>query len=244
MYIDPSRLPILARFVEVARSGSTPELAALRGDARVLLENLWAEAGAEARARYTTAIAAAPGEAPWSAFMLPEVPTPTRGGPAAVELVLGQVDPEDEGVAAFRLVDTDPRVQAIVAGIRAWDTAMIERVVAPSAWRLEGVAPASSGIGVARPGAPTSGMSPVAPGVGPVPSSPPAEPGPMPGLGGVASQSDGGAPEDAPSSAEAGAPGVTSEAPVHRWGRAAALGLGTIGGFAALTWAARRWGGA
>ncbi len=239
MYIDPSRLPILRRFVEVAQAGSPAELAALRGDARAFIDNLWADAGPEARARYTAAIAVAPGEMPWPAFALPEKPTPTRAGPAAVELVLGQVDPDDEGTPGFRLADTDPRVQAIVAGIRGWDIAMIERVATTSAWLLDGVAPVSAGIGVARPGVPGSG-----PNLGPAPASSPGDPEPPPDLGGVGSHGGGEAPEGEAPVADSGASGAVPEAPARQWGRAAALGLGTIGGFAALTWAARRWGGA
>jgi hypothetical protein len=66
-------------------------------------------------------------------------PMPTLRGPAVVLLLLGQADPEDEGVEGYRLIVGEPRATAIVEALYAWDVPLLSRTADPSGWRLDAV---------------------------------------------------------------------------------------------------------
>jgi hypothetical protein len=71
---------------------------------------------------------------PWTAVTVPDG---GHGGPPALALVLGQEDPNDEGVEAFRLEADSGHGAEVVAGLNAWDRAVVAVVAKPSGWRLE-----------------------------------------------------------------------------------------------------------
>ena len=215
MYVDPSRVQMAIRFARIA-AGSAVEREGAVDDLRVFLDALWADATAEGRSRYMTAAARAPGGLPWAAVILPDGPgmavggMPALAGPAVVELIVGQADPDDEGVAGYRLASGDPRAEAIVDALFGWDTPQIERTAASAGWRLEAV----EELGEMRA---VRGAEDVEPGVVDE---------------GVELPGEGGAAIEAPT-----IPGDWSS-----WKRVALVSAGVLGGFAALGWAARRWG--
>ena len=144
MYVDPSRVQMAIRFARIA-AGSAVEREAATDDLRVFLDALWADATAEGRSRYMTAAARAPGGLPWAAVILPDGPgmavggMPALAGPAVVELIVGQADPDDEGVAGFRLSDGDSRATRLIEALYSWDLAPVERAASGGGWRLEAV---------------------------------------------------------------------------------------------------------
>jgi hypothetical protein len=66
--------------------------------------------------------------------------TPTLRGPAVVLLILGQEDPEDEGVESYRLIAGDPRANAIIEALYEWDVPLLTRTATPAGWNLDGAA--------------------------------------------------------------------------------------------------------
>jgi hypothetical protein len=139
MYVDPSRVQQLARYSARAAEGSSEALAALEGEVRLFIEVLWSEADTEARERFMEAVRKVGPPMPWAAVMVP--PPSTDGSqvraPAAVELLLGQADPDDEGVPAYRL---DPesaagrRVRELLLG---WQAAGLTASATTAGWRVE-----------------------------------------------------------------------------------------------------------
>jgi hypothetical protein len=75
---------------------------------------------------------------PWSAIT---APPGARGGPsaapAALELILGQADPDDEGVPAYRVDPKSDQGARALEALQAWDRATMEAIGAPAGWHLE-----------------------------------------------------------------------------------------------------------
>jgi hypothetical protein len=152
MYVDPARVEIALRYAELAVL--TPaERAKKNVEVTLFVASLWADATAAARMRYQAAVALHPTSLPWSALMkTPPVAaavqaggkigslTPTLMGPPVVHLLLGQTDPEDEGVEGYRLIAGEPRATAIIKALYAWDVPLLRRTADPSGWRLDAVA--------------------------------------------------------------------------------------------------------
>jgi hypothetical protein len=141
MYVDPSRVALALRYAELA-TRSAAEREPATDDLRVFLAALWADATSAGRTRYSAALARAPGSIPWSAMQVPASPAsalpgvPVLRGPAAVELLLGQEDPDDEGVPAYRLRAGNAEAEAVLAALYSWDTEALEMSAAPQGWRL------------------------------------------------------------------------------------------------------------
>jgi hypothetical protein len=138
-YVDPSRVQLALRFADLAER-SPAEREPSTGDLQIFLAGVWADATGGARTRYSAALARVGGALPWSAVRLPVEPgpgTPALRGPAVVELLVGHEDPDDEGVPRFRLRAGDPRAEAVLAAMYAWDVDTLERAAAPAGWRLD-----------------------------------------------------------------------------------------------------------
>jgi hypothetical protein len=138
MYIDPSRVDMLARYSARLAAATPEQLGALEGEVRLFIEALWTEASAEARARFLDAVRRVGPPMPWSAIT---APPGARGGPsaapAALELILGQADPDDEGVPAYRVDPKSDQGARALEALQAWDRATMEAIGAPAGWHLE-----------------------------------------------------------------------------------------------------------
>ena len=134
MYVDPSRVLLLAEYARLAEEGAEAELAAREDEVRLFLEVLWAAASADGRQRYMDLMRGAESPSPWTAVTVPDG---GQGGPPALALILGQEDPGDEGVEAFRLEADSGDGAVVVAALGAWDRSVVEAVAKPSGWRLE-----------------------------------------------------------------------------------------------------------
>ncbi len=147
MYVDPSRVQILARYAARVAEGSPEELAGLEGEVRLFIEAAWAEASSEARARFMDAVRRVGPPMPWAAVTVPhfvEAPAatdpqgrPTLRGPAVLELLVGQADPEDEGVPGYRVEVQSAAGRRAFEALMGWDARAIEAIAAPAGWRLE-----------------------------------------------------------------------------------------------------------
>ena len=148
MYVDPSRVEMALRYAAIAVRPAA-ERTAKNVEVTLFLASLWADATPAARTRYQAAVAGHPGPLPWSALTKPaevggvkagqdKILAPTLRGPAVVLLILGQEDPEDEGVDGYRLIAGEPRADAILAALYQWDVPLLTRTAAPSGWNLEG----------------------------------------------------------------------------------------------------------
>jgi hypothetical protein len=71
MYIDPSRVDMLARYSARLAAATPEQLSALEGEVRLFIEALWTEASAEARARFLDAVRRVGPPMPWSAITAP-----------------------------------------------------------------------------------------------------------------------------------------------------------------------------
>lgn len=148
MYVDPSRVEMALRYAALAMRPPA-ERAAQNVEVTLFIASLWAEATNTARTRYQAAVALQPGSLPWSALTKPPPVaafqaggkigslTPTVRGPAVALLLLGQVDPEDEGVESYRLIAGEPRATAIIKALQAWDVPLLSRTADPSGWNLD-----------------------------------------------------------------------------------------------------------
>ena len=134
MYVDPSRVLLLTEYARLAEEGAEAELSAREGEVRLFLEVLWAAASADGRQRYMDLMRGAESPSPWTAVTVPDG---GQGGPPALALILGQEDPGDEGVEAFRLEADSGHGAVVVAALNAWDWTVVEAVAKPSGWRLE-----------------------------------------------------------------------------------------------------------
>ena len=134
MYVDPSRVLLLAEYARLAEEGAEAELAAREDEVRLFLEVLWAAASADGRQRYMDRMRAAESPSPWTGVTVPDG---GQGGPPAMALILGQEEPGDEGVEAFRLEADSGNGAAVVVALDAWDRRVVEAVAKPSGWRLE-----------------------------------------------------------------------------------------------------------
>ena len=134
MYVDPSRVLLLAEYARLAEEGAEAELAAREDAVRLFLEVLWAAASADGRQRYMDLMRGAESPSPWTAVTVPDG---GQGGPPALALILGQEDLGDEGVEAFRLEADSGHGAVVVAALNAWDRSVVEAVAKPSGWRLE-----------------------------------------------------------------------------------------------------------
>lgn len=149
MYVDPSRVQMLARYAARVAEGSPEELAGLEGEVRLFIEAAWAEASAEARARFMDAVRRVGPPMPWAAVTVPhfvEAPAatgpqgrPTLRGPAALELLVGQADPEDEGVPGYRVDVQSAAGRRAFEALMSWEARTIEAIAAPAGWRLEAI---------------------------------------------------------------------------------------------------------
>jgi len=141
MYVDPSRMALLAAYAELAESGSAAELGAREAEVRLFVESAWAAAPAEGRRRFMDAVGEASESMPWAAVMvLEDAEGRALRGPAALELVLGQEDLGDEGVESYRIDPESGEGREALAAIRAWDLAVIREIAAPAGWRVERLA--------------------------------------------------------------------------------------------------------
>ena len=143
MYVDPSRVEMALRYAALAVR-SPDERTAKNVEVAIFIASLWADATNAARTRYTAAVERQPGSLPWSALTKPSLAAaaikagaPTLRGPAVVLLLLGQADPEDEGVEGYRLIAGEPRAAAIIQALFAWDVPLLSRTADPSGWRLD-----------------------------------------------------------------------------------------------------------
>ena len=134
MYVDPSRVLLLAEYARLAEEGAEAELAAREDEVRLFLEVLWAAASADGRQRYMDLMRGAESPSPWTAVTVPDG---GQGGPPALALILGQEDLGDVGVEAFRLEADSGHAAVVVAALNAWDRVVVEAVAKPSGWRLE-----------------------------------------------------------------------------------------------------------
>jgi hypothetical protein len=138
MYIDPSRVDMLARYSARLAAATPEQLGALEGEVRLFIEALWTEASAEARSRFLDAVRRVGPPMPWSAIT---APPGARGGPsaapAALELILGQADPDDEGVPAYRVDPKSDQGARALEALQAWDRATLGAIGAPAGWHLE-----------------------------------------------------------------------------------------------------------
>jgi len=148
MYVDPSRVEMALRYAALAIRPPA-ERAAKNVEVTLFIASLWADATNAARTRYKAA-AALQGSLPWSALTKPTPVAaamqaggkvgsglPTLQGPAVALLLLGQKDPEDEGVEGYRLIMGEPRATAIIQALYAWDVPLLSRTADPSGWRLD-----------------------------------------------------------------------------------------------------------
>ncbi len=148
MYIDPSRVQMALRFASIAQQTAETR-AAKNVDATLFIASVWTDATPSARTQYKATVASAPGALPWAALTKPPkvaaaiqqgkigVEMPEVQGPPIILLLLGQKDPEDEGVDSYRLVAGDPRADIIVEALRRWDTPLLSRTASPAGWNLE-----------------------------------------------------------------------------------------------------------
>ncbi|MBK8259969.1 MAG: hypothetical protein IPK80_01365 [Nannocystis sp.] len=116
MYIDPSRVDMLARYSARLAAATPEQLSALEGEVRLFIATLWTEATPEARSRFLDAVRRVGPPMPWSAVV-----ARPGGPPAAVELILGQVDPDDEGVPSYRLDPKSEQGERALEALAAWD---------------------------------------------------------------------------------------------------------------------------
>lgn len=147
MYVDPSRIQMALRFASLAELPAETR-AAHNVDAADFVAAAWADATPVARTRYKAALATMPMPPLWAALTKPPAlaaamqggklgaVTPTLRGPAVVLLILGQKDPEDEGVANYRLIAGDRRAEMIVEALYRWDVPLLTRTATPSGWNL------------------------------------------------------------------------------------------------------------
>ena len=216
-YVDPSRVQFALRFAELA-TRSPAEREPATDDLRVFLAALWADATGAGRTRYSAAMGRVPGAAPWSAMVVPMSPPPAlpgeavRRGPAVVELLLGQEDPDDEGVPGYRLRAGDAKAEQVLSALYGWDTEVLSDAAASSGWRLQ-EDESGNVAGVSR--------------------SPQQEPAEEPAAD--ADAGEGEALPPPPQDTESDAPGVESSGSVWKYGAVAA-------GFAALGFVAWKWG--
>ena len=169
-YVDPSRVQMALRYAELAER-SPAEREPATEDLRVFLATLWADATARARARYSAAAARSGGALPWAAMTSANSQAspvqaemslpgePVLRGPAVVELLVGQEDPEDEGVPGYRLSIGEPRAEAITAALYGWRIDLLRRTAEPSGWRLEATEETEE-VGDARGAEPTEDLEP------------------------------------------------------------------------------------
>jgi len=150
MYVDPSRVEMALRY-ETLATHSPARRAKDNVEVLVFLASLWADATNEARTHYKAALERQTGSLPWAAFTKPAAATGRQvsreggarprimRGPPIASLLLGQEDPEDEGVEGYRLIDGQPRATAIIDALYAWDVPLLTRMAKSSGWRLEEV---------------------------------------------------------------------------------------------------------
>jgi len=129
MYIDPSRVDMLARYSARLAAATPEQLGALEGEVRLFIEALWTEASAEARSRFLDAVRRVGPPMPWSALRVAP-----GGAPAALELILGQVDPDDEGVPSYRIDPKSEQGERALEALAAWDTQKLAALAAPGGW--------------------------------------------------------------------------------------------------------------
>ena len=159
MYVDPSRVEMALRYAALAMRPAA-EKSAKNVEVTLFIASVWADASPAARTKYKAALASQPGSLPWSALTKPAkvmavqagpkkmgAITPTLRGPAVVLLLLGQADPEDEGVESYRLIAGDPRANAIIEALYEWDVPLLTRTATPAGWNLDGAAePVDAGV--------------------------------------------------------------------------------------------------
>jgi len=127
------------------------ERAAKNVEVALFVASLWSSATPSARTKYTAAVTSLDAALPWSAVTkpaqvaaLPAGPgkmgalTPILRGPPVVLLILGQADPEDEGVDGYRLIAGEPRAEAILGALYEWDVPLLTRTATASGWNLDG----------------------------------------------------------------------------------------------------------
>ena len=154
MYVDPSKVEMALRYAGLAGS---PTAVLLTEDVEVFLRALRADATARGLSRYKAVLANQPGSLPWSAFSRPALPIPGSdglpelSGPAVVELLAGQVDPEDEGLSDFRLPKGNARAKAILNALYSFDEDFLLSMSSPAGWRLQ-AADEPGELGVDRTG--------------------------------------------------------------------------------------------
>jgi hypothetical protein len=134
MYIDPSRVDMLARYSARLAAATPEQLGALEGEVRLFIEALWTEASAEARSALPRR---RPPRRPPHALVGHRAPPGARGGPsaapAALELILGQADPDDEGVPAYRVDPKSEQGARALEALQAWDRKQPWKPSAPPA---------------------------------------------------------------------------------------------------------------
>jgi len=148
MYVDPSRVQMALRFASLAQQASETR-AAKNVDATLFIASVWADATPSARTQYKASVASVSGALPWAALTKPPnitasmqhgkfgLLTPDVQGPPVLLLILGQKDPEDEGVDSYRLIAGDPRADIIVEALRRWDVPLLTRTASPAGWNLD-----------------------------------------------------------------------------------------------------------
>jgi len=173
MYVDPSRVEMALHYAALALRPPA-EKSAKNVEVTLFIASLWADATPAARTKYKATVATQAGALPWSALTKPTqvmavqagpgkigALAPTLRGPAVVLLILGQADPEDEGVDGFRLIAGEPRADAIIAALYEWDVPLLTRTATPAGWNLEGaVEPVDDGAGADK-GADAPELDPV-----------------------------------------------------------------------------------
>ncbi|MBK8266533.1 MAG: hypothetical protein IPK80_35060 [Nannocystis sp.] len=120
---------MLARYSARLAAATPEQLGALEGEVRLFIEALWTEASAEARSRFLDAVRRVGPPMPWSALRVAP-----GGAPAALELILGQVDPDDEGVPGYRIDPKSEQGERALEALAAWDTQKLTALATPGGW--------------------------------------------------------------------------------------------------------------
>ena len=147
MYVDPSRVEMLVAYSRLASGGSEAERGEREAEVRLFIESIWADASAEGRSRFMDAVRGSALSMPWAAVVEPasaaEGPTldpegrPFLRGPAALELIVGQADPDDEGVATYRIDATTEAGKRAFEALMRWDLVVVSAIAASAGWHLD-----------------------------------------------------------------------------------------------------------
>ncbi|MCA9634921.1 MAG: hypothetical protein KC420_02695 [Myxococcales bacterium] len=134
-------MEMLVAYSRLASGGSEAERGEREAEVRLFVESIWADASAEGRSRFMDAVRGSALSMPWAAVVESasgaQEPTVDPRGPAALELIVGQADPDDEGVATYRIDATTEAGKRAFEALMRWDLVVVSAIAASAGWHLD-----------------------------------------------------------------------------------------------------------